>query len=97
MINATKGKKKTIDLMTQEKPHDGGKNLRLTDVKSTFHYLSPNRGDILECYSYCRTITSEQTVKSKVNYKCFCKNKKYIASKLRADFVFANEGLILLI
>ena len=57
--------------MTQEKPRDGGKNLRSTDVGSTFHYISPIRGDILKDYSCCRTITVENTMESNVNYKCF--------------------------
>ena len=74
MTNATKDKNKTNDLMTQEKPRYGGKNLQSTDDKSRFHYLSPSRGDILEDYSIGRTITSKQTVESNVNYKCLSKN-----------------------
>ena len=65
--------------MTQEKPRDGGKNLRSTDDESTFHYISPIRGDILKDYSCCRTITVGNTMKSNVKYKCFLRIMSVIA------------------
>ena len=68
--------------MTQEKPRDGGKNLRSTEDGSTFHYLPPSRGDILEDYSISRTITVENTMKSNVKYKCRLRIMNVIACKL---------------